>query len=176
MICISLFVALFVGLFFFLCCLSTAYIRNKFSFIPSRRQFLTWKKQVVDKKAVFEYNITQNSPSLPVFSEHSAKTTSSFATHRLVDPRFLQGIFFFGGGGGGVRGSLFTTLRESNEWLWRTGFLAVVWFSSCPPPPLLSSASFLSFSLFLCVAGRAYWRERGKGVPNRAMAIKPGPL
>ncbi len=29
-----------------------------------------------------------------------------------------------------------------------------------PPPP---STSCLSFSVFLCVAGRAYWRERGGG-------------
>ncbi len=31
------------------------------------------------------------------------------------------------------------------------------------PNPPLRSASFLSFSVFLCVVGRAYWRERGAG-------------
>ncbi len=39
------------------------------------------------------------------------------------------------------------------------GFLAVVWF--IPPP--LPSANCLSFSVFLCLAGRAYYRERGGG-------------
>jgi len=39
-------------------------------------------------------------------------------------------------------------------------FLVVVWFDSCPNPTL-SSACYLSFSVFLCAAtGRAYWRER----------------
>ncbi len=52
------------------------------------------------------------------------------------------------------------------------GFLAVVWFGSSPAPlpPALPSAtaSCLSFAVFLCVAGRAYWRERGAGEePNR---------
>ncbi len=42
------------------------------------------------------------------------------------------------------------------------GFLAVEWFSSSPSPPLLlRSSSCLSFSVYLCVAVRAYWRERG---------------
>jgi hypothetical protein len=45
------------------------------------------------------------------------------------------------------------------------GFLAVVWFGSSPTPlyPPLSSPCFLCSSVFLCVAGRAYWRERGGG-------------
>ncbi len=44
-----------------------------------------------------------------------------------------------------------------------SGVLAVVLFGSSPTtsPP---AASCLSFSVFLCVAGRAYWRRgRGKG-------------
>jgi hypothetical protein len=43
-------------------------------------------------------------------------------------------------------------------------FLAVVWFGSSPTPfPIpFPSASCLSFSVFLCVAGRACWRERGR--------------
>jgi hypothetical protein len=41
-------------------------------------------------------------------------------------------------------------------------FLATVWFGSSPSPP--SPASCLSFSVFLCVAGPAYWWEkRGRG-------------
>jgi hypothetical protein len=32
-----------------------------------------------------------------------------------------------------------------------------------PPSPLLQSTSCLSFSVFLCVSGRACWRERGEG-------------
>ncbi len=44
------------------------------------------------------------------------------------------------------------------------GFLAVAWFGSSPHPlPPLLSASCLSFSVVLCGAGRAYWRE-GRGV------------
>ncbi len=44
-------------------------------------------------------------------------------------------------------------------------FLAVAWFgsSTTPSPHYLPSASCLSFSVFLCVAGRAYWRERRVG-------------
>ncbi len=42
-------------------------------------------------------------------------------------------------------------------------FLAVVLFGSSPTlSPPRSSASCLSFLVFLYVAGRAYWRERGK--------------
>jgi hypothetical protein len=42
------------------------------------------------------------------------------------------------------------------------GFVAVIWFGSSLTPPLLS-ASCPSFSVFLCVAIRAYWRERWRG-------------
>ncbi len=51
---------------------------------------------------------------------------------------------------------------ESIEWFIEyQGFLAVVRLSpSRPPYPPLPSASSLSFSGFLCVAGRANWRER----------------
>jgi hypothetical protein len=53
------------------------------------------------------------------------------------------------------------------------GFLAIEWFGSSPVPlPLLQSASCLSFSVFLYVAGRAYWRERrgscGRGAKSYA--------
>ena len=45
------------------------------------------------------------------------------------------------------------------------GFLPVVWFGSTPTPfPHLPSASCLSFSVFLYVAGQIYWWERGEGV------------
>jgi hypothetical protein len=47
-----------------------------------------------------------------------------------------------------------------------------------PLPPRLPSATCLSFSVFLCVAVRAFWRERGEGMgeePNQLTAIKPGP-
>ncbi len=40
----------------------------------------------------------------------------------------------------------------------RPGFLVVLWFGS-PPPSHLPSTSSLSFSVFLWVPGRAYWRE-----------------
>ncbi len=43
------------------------------------------------------------------------------------------------------------------------GFLAIVWFGSSPTPSPLPSSRCLSFSLFLCVAGWAYWRGRGLG-------------
>ncbi len=44
----------------------------------------------------------------------------------------------------------------------RPGLKAIVWLgSSSTSLPLLSSASCLSFSVFLCIACRAYWRERG---------------
>jgi hypothetical protein len=60
------------------------------------------------------------------------------------------------------------------------GFLAIVWFSFMDSLPPLPSASCLSFSLFLCVAGRAYRRERWGRSPNHpnhtAAARKPGPL
>jgi hypothetical protein len=42
------------------------------------------------------------------------------------------------------------------------GFLVVIWFGSSPIPSAhLPSASWLCFSIFLCVVGRAYRRERG---------------
>ncbi len=58
------------------------------------------------------------------------------------------------------------------------GFLAVVWFGSSPQPLTpLPSPSRLSFSVFLYIAGRAYWQERGLG-RNQIMRRqeKPGPL
>ncbi len=55
------------------------------------------------------------------------------------------------------------------------GFLAVIWLGSSPIP--LPSASCLSVSVILCIAGQAYWRERGWGEgPNHMTARKPGPL
>ncbi len=36
-----------------------------------------------------------------------------------------------------------------------------------PPPPPIPSANCLSFSVFLCVAGPASWRERGRGGERR---------
>ncbi len=41
-----------------------------------------------------------------------------------------------------------------------------------PPRPPLPSASCLSFSVFLCVSGCAYWRERGRGW-GRSQIIRP---
>jgi hypothetical protein len=49
-------------------------------------------------------------------------------------------------------------------------FLAVVWFGSSPTPFLVTSC--LSFSIFLCVAGRAYWRERGERGWRRSQIIR----
>jgi len=50
---------------------------------------------------------------------------------------------------------MWTCTRRREYWMiYRgPGFLDVVWFG--PPPP--------SFSGFLCVAGRIYWREEGVG-------------
>jgi hypothetical protein len=42
------------------------------------------------------------------------------------------------------------------------GFLAFVWFGFPQPLPL-PAASCLSFSVFLCIARRAYWQENGEG-------------
>jgi hypothetical protein len=41
------------------------------------------------------------------------------------------------------------------------------------PPPLFPSASCLAFSVFLCIAGRAYWRERGGRGWARSHIIRP---
>ncbi len=50
---------------------------------------------------------------------------------------------------------------ESIEWfIENQAFFTVVWFGSSPHP--LPPASCLFFSVFSCVACRAYWRERGK--------------
>jgi hypothetical protein len=38
----------------------------------------------------------------------------------------------------------------------------MIYRGSMPAPFPLLSASWLSFSVFLCVAGSAYWRERGE--------------
>jgi hypothetical protein len=60
-------------------------------------------------------------------------------------------------------------------------FLAVVWFGSSPTPSPLSRQQLSDGRVFLslCVAGRAYWRNRGEGVDvetNHTIARKPGPL
>jgi hypothetical protein len=67
-------------------------------------------------------------------------------------------------------------LREELMIYRGSGYLAVVWFGSKPAPfPLpFPSVNCLSFSVFLCVFGRAYWRERGEGVGLEPR--KPGPL
>jgi hypothetical protein len=51
--------------------------------------------------------------------------------------------------------------RVRNE-LYKSRFCSprIMWLLPPPPPYPLPSASRLSFSVFLCVAGRAYWRER----------------
>ncbi len=63
------------------------------------------------------------------------------------------------------------------------GFLAVVGMIRLLAHPHLSSlpsATCLSFSVFLFIAGRDYWREGGGGggveEPNHTTARKPGPL
>ncbi len=50
------------------------------------------------------------------------------------------------------------------------GILAVVWFDSAPNP--FSLISYLSFSVFLCVASRAYCRERGGGGVARSQILR----
>ncbi len=54
-------------------------------------------------------------------------------------------------------------------------FLAVVWFGSTPAPSPLFRQQIVSFSVFLCVAGPAYWREGGEGAgvePNHTTSRK----
>jgi hypothetical protein len=55
-------------------------------------------------------------------------------------------------------------------------FLAVVRFGSSPTP--FPSARCLSSSVFLCVAGRAYWRKKGvrEDPKHTTAAGEPGPL
>ncbi len=48
------------------------------------------------------------------------------------------------------------------------GFVAFLWFGSSLTPIPLPSASCPSFSIFLCVTIRAYWRERGREGGGRA--------
>ncbi len=52
-------------------------------------------------------------------------------------------------------------------------FLAVGWFGSTSAPftPLSRQQGCLSFAVFLCVAGRAFWRERGIGGGRRAKSF-----
>ncbi len=59
------------------------------------------------------------------------------------------------------------THTKSIEWFRGTDFLAVLWCgSSHTLSPRLPSASCVSFSGFLCVAGRAYRQERGGGAES----------
>jgi hypothetical protein len=53
-------------------------------------------------------------------------------------------------------------------------FFAIVWFSSSPIPfPHLPCASCLSFSVFMCIVGQAYRRERGsRGGWGRSQIIR----
>jgi hypothetical protein len=63
---------------------------------------------------------------------------------------------------------------ESIEW-----FIDDQAFGSAPPPPPFESASCFSFSVFLCVAGSAYWRERGtgeQGMGEEPIIRSPGSL
>ncbi len=76
-----------------------------------------------------------------------------------------------------LRSFVVAFLADSTEWFIEDQAL-FVWFRSLPPPPPLLLASFLSFSVFLCVAHGAYWWEGGKWVgeePNHTTARKPGP-
>ncbi len=64
-----------------------------------------------------------------------------------------------------------------------SGFLAFIWYGSSPTPYLpFPTTNCLSFSVFLCVAGRAHWQERGgAGGLGRSQIIrlrekKTGPL
>ncbi len=53
---------------------------------------------------------------------------------------------------------------ESIEWFIEDYAFSPSYDSATPPShPLLPSESCLSFSVFLCVAGRAYWRKKGVG-------------
>ncbi len=56
---------------------------------------------------------------------------------------------------------------ESTEWFIEDQAFLLSFDSAShpPPPPLypLQAACYLSFLVFMCVACRAYWRERGRG-------------
>ncbi len=69
---------------------------------------------------------------------------------------------------------------ESIEWFIEgQAFLRTYYMAQRPPPsPPFPSASCLSFSIFLCIAGPAYWRERGSGwawsriiLPQESLAL-----
>ncbi len=59
--------------------------------------------------------------------------------------------------------TLLTAQAESIEWFIEARLLCcrMIWRLAHPFPSTLPSASFVSFSVFLFVAGRAYWQERG---------------
>jgi hypothetical protein len=52
------------------------------------------------------------------------------------------------------------------------GCFVVEWLVSSPTPTPLSWARCLSFLVFLCVAGRAYWRVRGGKGWGRSQIIR----
>ncbi len=56
------------------------------------------------------------------------------------------------------------THPESIEWFIEyQAFFRMIRLLGIIPSPSLPSASFLSFAVFLCVAGLAYWHQRGRG-------------
>ncbi len=70
---------------------------------------------------------------------------------------------------------------ESIEWYTEDQAFLQSLLTPRPPNPTLPSATFLSFSVFLCVADEAYWRKRGGGErvfkePNHSTTRKPGSI
>jgi hypothetical protein len=58
---------------------------------------------------------------------------------------------------------LYSLVPENIEWCREDQAFLQSYDSAPRPPPSFPAASYLSFSIFLCVAGRSYRRERGGG-------------
>jgi hypothetical protein len=67
-------------------------------------------------------------------------------------------------------------IQFKEDWMIYRGpsFLSVLCFGStpAPSPPPLPTANCVSFSVFLCVAGPAYWPARGGRVGSRIIRMQ----
>ncbi len=106
----------------------------------------------------------------PHYSQSNPVLYPSLATHKTPSDH----IFLY------IHSQTWWLFPREDWMIYRgSGYLAVMWFGSTPAPfPLpLPSANCLSFSVFLCVFGRAYWRDRGWGGEGVGLeSRKPGPV